>query len=59
MTLSEEDGKLYYELWLPLMDYVNDKYKVRKELGKMKGADSLNPEDVKTVSDKLCKYSGH
>ena len=55
MTLSEEDGKLYYELWLPLMDYVNDKYKVRKELGKMKGADSLTPEAVHTVSDKLCE----
>ena len=23
MTLSKEDGQLYYKLWLPLLDYVN------------------------------------
>lgn len=54
MTLSKEDGKLFYALWLPLLDFVNEKYEVRKEIGKMEGAGNLNLEDVKAVSDKLC-----
>lgn len=26
MTLSKEDGKLYYEIWFPLLDYVNENH---------------------------------
>ena len=32
MTLSQEDGELYYKLWLPLLDYVNKKYRVNRKL---------------------------
>lgn len=28
MTLSEKDGQLFYKLWLPPLDYVNEKCKV-------------------------------
>lgn len=28
MTLSEKDGQLFYKLWLPFLDYVNEKCKV-------------------------------
>ena len=52
-TLSEKDGKLFYELWLPLLDYVNQKYKVNKSLGKMAGAPLLDPAEVKKVADRL------
>ncbi|HKM22406.1 MAG TPA: hypothetical protein VJZ01_10240 [Lachnospiraceae bacterium] len=55
MTLSEKDGKLYYELWLPLLDFVNQKYRVNRKVKKMAGAQSLEPADVKAVSDKLCE----
>lgn len=55
MTLSEEDGKLYYKLWLPLLDFVNKKFKVNKNLKKIDGAKSLNPNEVKIVSNKLCE----
>ncbi len=53
MTLSTEDGQLYYKLWFPLLDYVNEKYKVNENLAKMAEAKSLNPNEVKTVADKL------
>lgn len=53
MTLSKEEGKRYYQLWLPLLDYVNQKYKVRPELKKMAGAESLVPEEVKEISNRL------
>lgn len=32
MTLSEKDGKLYYELWLLLLDFVNQKYRVNRKV---------------------------
>ena len=54
MTLSVEEGKLFYRLWLPLLDFVNQKYGVNKKVKKMAVANSLNPEDVKAVSNKLC-----
>lgn len=53
LTLSEEDGKLYYQLWLPLLDYVNEQYKVSKELKNIASAKALNPNEVKKVADKL------
>lgn len=30
MTLSAEDAALFYELWLPLLDYVNKRYDISK-----------------------------
>lgn len=53
MTLSAEDGKLYYKLWLPLLDFVNEKYGVDKELGQIAGAEGLDANRVKKVADKL------
>lgn len=51
MTLSVEDGKLYYKLWGELLGFVNQKYKVNKSIKKMAG---LDPRDVKQMSDKMC-----
>ena len=52
-TLSKEDGQLYYQLWLPLLDYINKKYKVCKEIKEMAEAERLDLNAVKAVSDKL------
>lgn len=54
MTLSIEDGQIYYKLWLPLLDFVNQKYGVKKNVKKLAGAESLEPSDVKALSNKLC-----
>lgn len=35
MTLSEKDGQLFYKLWLPFLDYVNEKCKVNKNVKDM------------------------
>lgn len=53
MTLSKEDGQLYYRLWLPLLDYVNKKFGIRKRLKRMENASSLNPNDVKAVANRM------
>lgn len=53
MILSQEDGQLFYQLWLPLLDYVNERYHVCKDLKDMAAAKSLDPAEVKKVADKL------
>lgn len=53
MILSEADARLFYELWFPLLDYVNEKFHVNDSLGKIHGAKSSDPNDIKKVADKL------
>ena len=53
MTLSQEDGQLYYKLWLPLLDFVNKKYRSSRKMKSIATAKSLNPADVKEVANKL------
>ena len=53
MRLSENDAKLFYATWLPLLDYVNEKRKVNPNLRNMASASSLNPRDVKEVANVL------
>ncbi len=50
MTLSQEDARLFYKLWLPLLDFVNGKYRVSNKLKIAKGMD---PTEVKKVANKL------
>ncbi len=53
MTLSKEDGQLYYRLWLPLLDFVNKQYGINSKLKSIATANTLNPTDVKEVANKL------
>ncbi len=53
MTLSQEDGQLYYKLWLPLLDFVNGKYHVNRKLKNIATAKELDPAEVKKVANKL------
>lgn len=53
MVLSKKDGELFYKLWLPLLDYVNDKYALNGNEKNMGEAKTLNPEDVKMIADKM------
>ena len=53
MTLSEKDGQLFYKLWLPLLDYVNEKCKVNKNVKDMANAKSLDPQVVKEIANVL------
>lgn len=53
MTLSEKDGKLFYELWLPLLEYVNQKRKVNKKVKRMVNAKNLVPQEVKEIAGVL------
>ena len=53
MTLSREDGQLYYKLWLPMLDFVNRKYRINRKLKSIATAKELDPADVKKIANKL------
>ena len=53
MKLSEENGKRFYDLWLPLLDYVNEKRGIKSKLSDIRLEDHLNPNEVKAASDVL------
>ncbi len=55
MTLSEEDSKLFYKLFKPLLNYVNEKKGINPKLHNMHLAKSLNPADAKEVANALWK----
>lgn len=52
MVLSDSDSKLFYELWLPLLDYVNDSQHIN-DLRDIAHADSLNPQKVKEIANTI------
>ena len=49
-----EDGKLYYKLWLPLLDYVNKKHHIN-DLKNIATAESLDPAKVRQVAAMLIR----
>ena len=53
MTLSDRDAKLFYELWLPLLDYVNETCKVNKKVKNLETGENLNPQEVKEIANVL------
>ena len=53
MKLAPESGNLFYQLWLPLLDFVNETYQVNPGLGRLAEADSMDPAEVKAVADVL------
>lgn len=53
MILSNEDAKLFYNLWFPLLDYVNEEYRIEPDLGKITGTSSVDPQAVVSIADFL------
>lgn len=57
MLLKPEDAALFYRLWLPLLDYVNNEYKVNPEIGPLNGAESIDPMEVKEITDYVWSHT--
>lgn len=53
MKLSEKESKLFYQLCLPLLDYVNQKYRVSKKLKNIAENKNLDLAEVKKVANRL------
>ena len=57
MVLTPLDAALFYRLWLPLLDYVNNEYKVNPGIGQLNGAQSIDPMEVKAIADYVWSHS--
>jgi len=53
MVLSEKQAVLFYDLWIPLLDYVNRKYKLCKNYYGMSSPNGLPLDVVMKISSKL------
>ncbi len=57
MVLTPPDAALFYRLWLPLLDYVNNEYKVNPGIGQLNGAQSIDPMEVKAIADYVWSHT--
>ncbi|MDD2469970.1 MAG: SEC-C metal-binding domain-containing protein [Bacilli bacterium] len=51
--LSEKDRDLFYKLYFGLLTYVNNKYKINKEIQSLIGAIGINPNEIQEIREKL------
>ena len=53
MRLEQSDAALFYQLWFPLLDYVNRKYHVRPETKTIDQEQGVDARDAKAIADNL------
>ncbi len=53
MVLSNEQAELFYELWISLLDFVNRKYRICKELYGMESPKGLPTDVIAVIAQKL------
>ena len=53
MVLTDEEAKQFYNLWISLLDFVNQKYRLIKELYGMTSPKGLPLKSVALISSKL------
>ena len=57
MKLKPKDAELFYELFFPLLDYVNENFHVTTEKVRFTG-ESVDPQDAYEVANFLWKQTG-
>ena len=57
MKLKPEDAELFYELFFPLLDYVNENFHVTTKKVRFTG-ESIDPQDAYEVANFLWKRAG-
>ena len=53
MILTAEQALRFYRLWIPLLDYVNQKYRINQSLYGMTSPEGLPIASIKKIRDKL------
>ena len=51
MRLERSDAELFYQLWLPLLDFVNRKYHVCPDAGRIDNRHGVDACDAKAIAD--------
>ena len=57
MRLEQSDAALFYQLWFPLLDYVNRKYHVRPETETIDQEQGVDARDAKAIADYLWSHT--
>ena len=55
-NLTPQEAHLFYRLWLPLLDYVNQTHQINPFLTKIEKAEELNIPNIRAVSDYLWNH---
>ena len=58
MRLERTDAELFYRLWFPLLDFVNNKYHVCPEAGPIDRELGVDACDAKAIADYLWSHTG-
>ncbi len=53
MKLSENDAQLFYKLWLPLLDYINNKHHISKVLKNISKSKNMDTNEIIKIADYL------
>lgn len=56
MLLEQPKAELFFRLWFPLMEFVNERYHVRPEMEPI-GSESIDPRDLRAVSNHLWAHT--
>lgn len=57
MTLEKQDAELFYELWFPLLDFVNQKYRICPGVGTIDRSRGVDAADAKKIADYLWSHT--
>ena len=57
MRLERSDAELFYQLWFPLLDFVNRKYHVCSETEVIDQEQGVDAHDAKAIADYLWSHS--
>ena len=57
MTLEKQDAELFYQLWFPLLDFVNQKYRVCPGMGTLDRSQGIDAAEAKKVANYLWSHT--
>lgn len=57
MTLEKQDAELFYQLWFPLLDFVNQKYRVCPGMGTIDRSRGVDAAEAKKIADYLWSHT--
>ncbi len=57
MTLEKQDAELFYQLWFPLLDYVNKKYKICPKIKEINRSQGIVSSDAKAISNYVWSHT--
>lgn len=57
MTLEKQDAELFYQLWFPLLDFVNQKYQVCPGMGTIDRSRGVDAAEAKKVANYLWSHT--